>query len=80
MTERFKLVNELTEEIVGMYDAAEDYSEDKLYHGFDLASEANVTFIAREVFEGTIAMVIDELMTTEVGLEVLRRINAYRNL
>jgi hypothetical protein len=80
MAKRFELVNELSREIIDMYDAAEDYSEDQLYHALDLASESGerARYIAREVLEGAVAMVIDELMTTEMGLEILMRINSYR--
>ena len=80
MTDRFKLVEQLSKEIIDTYDAAEDYSEDKLHRALDIAAETGVStqFIAREVFEGAIALVIDELLTTDVGLEILYRINAHR--
>jgi len=80
MVERFKLVDELSKEIIDMYDAAEDYSEDQLYRALTAASanNPNTEFIARETFEGAVSLVIEELLTTEHGLEILMRINSYR--
>ena len=85
-----KELTELTEQIVGLWDAAEDHGETPLvdalgYLGEIAASlgvdeERRMDSQVRAVFEGAIAMVIEELMVGEVGAEVLERLKAYKNL
>jgi hypothetical protein len=73
-----KLLTELSKEIVGMYDAAEDIGESKLVDAMGEANESHQSDLSRKVFEGTIEMVIEELLTGEVGLEVMHRIVNFR--
>ena len=73
-----ELITDLSSEIVGLYDAAEDCGETKLLQAFDESNEKNQTDLTRKVFEGTIEMVIEELLEGEVGLTVMHKIVNYR--
>jgi hypothetical protein len=83
-------LTDLTEQIIGLWDAAEDHGETPLMDALgDLAeigaslgaeNERRMGALVRAVLEGSVAMVIEELMVGEVGAEVLERLKAYRNL
>lgn len=72
------LAKQLAEEIVEMWYAAEDCGESTLRDALEEAGEKNQSELAEKVFEGTVEMVITELLFGQVGAEVVRGILEYR--
>lgn len=74
------LLQHLTSELAENWYAAEDMSESQLLEAYEAISEQNFTQeTRRKFFEGTIEMVVDELLCGEVGAEILQKILEYRN-
>ncbi len=71
-------IDELTEEILGVWDAAEDHGETKLTEALGEASELGESRLARKILEGTVEMVFEQLMHNQNGSEMLELIAKYR--
>ncbi len=69
----------LSEELTGLWYAAEDIGESALEKVWSDASEKGESLLCQRIFEATVDYVLEELINGEVGAEVLEKINELRN-
>jgi hypothetical protein len=73
-------IDELTEEILGVWDAAEDHGETELIETLGIASKLGRSELARQIMEGTVEIVFEQLLHNPDANELLEKIIKYRSL